>query len=86
MDRPLASAPHYSRREIEFLCLTEKVLTLEDLILRRTLLGLHGEATLAVLSEVAAIAGKVLGWSAGRIENEIARTAGRLGSRHGCAV
>jgi len=86
VDRPLDSSPRYSLREIEFLCLAEKVQTLEDLILRRTLLGLHGEASLTVISEVAAIAGRVLGWPAGRIEDEITRTAGRLRALHGCAV
>jgi len=41
-DAPLACHAGYSRREIEFLALNERVVHLDDLILRRTLMALLG--------------------------------------------
>ena len=41
----LKDLPKYSRREIEFLAAQEQVIYLDDLILRRTLMGILGQGT-----------------------------------------
>src|SRR5208283_5176253 len=62
-DAPLSSHSGYSRREIEFIARNERVVHLDDLLLRRTLIGMLGEATLPLLEEIAAIISPVLEWS-----------------------
>ncbi|MCC6260536.1 MAG: glycerol-3-phosphate dehydrogenase/oxidase, partial [Anaerolineales bacterium] len=52
-DAPLKSLPEYSRREIAFLAQHEKIIHLEDLILRRTLLAMLGRVTKPMLEELA---------------------------------
>lgn len=72
-DAPLAHHSGYSRREIAFLAQHEKVLHLDDLVLRRTLLGFLGELTGELLEEVATVVGDALGWSATQRADEIQR-------------
>ena len=73
-DSPLASLPRYSRREIEFIARNERVLHLDDLILRRTLIGLLGEATRPVIEELAAVVAPVLHWPPQTAAAEVGRT------------
>jgi len=82
-DAPLASLPRYSLREIEFIARNERVLHLDDLILRRTLIGLLGEATLPVIEELAAIVAPILQWPPQTASAEVARTTHLLQSVHG---
>jgi glycerol-3-phosphate dehydrogenase len=82
-DAPLACHAGYSRREIEFLALHERVIHLDDLILRRTLMALLGEVNRPVLEELAAIVSPVLGWSERDAATEIARTIELLKTVHG---
>jgi glycerol-3-phosphate dehydrogenase len=83
LDAPLASLPQYSRREIEFIACNERVAHLDDLILRRTLIGLLGEATRPVIEELAAIVAPILQWSPQTAAAEVARTIHLLHSVHG---
>jgi glycerol-3-phosphate dehydrogenase len=82
-DAPLATLPRYSLREIEFIARNERVLHLDDLILRRTLIGLLGEATLPVIEELAAIVAPILQWPPHTAAAEVARTIHLLQSVHG---
>ena len=82
-DAPLNNKSDYSRREVMFLIEREKVLHLDDLLLRRTLLAMLGYADGALLAEVAAIMEEVLGWSSETTRQEIERTAHLLIDEHG---
>lgn len=73
----------YSRREIEFIALYERVVHLEDLILRRTLMGILGELTFALLEELALIISSVLEWPQQKTTDEIERTVQLFQRAHG---
>ena len=73
----------YSRREIEFIARNERVIHLDDLILRRTLMGMLGEVTLALLEELAAIISPILEWSREEKKAEVERTVQLLQRVHG---
>jgi len=82
-DRPLTTLLDFSQRELAFLCQNEKVIHLDDLLLRRTLLAMLGRVSQAVLEEVAEVAAEALGWDAARRQEEINRTLERLAEYHG---
>jgi len=82
-DAPLANHPGYSRREIEFMALHERVVHLDDLILRRTLMGLLGEVNRPLLEELAAVVSPVLQWSPQEAADEVERTIELLERVHG---
>ena len=73
-DAPLAHHSGYSRREIEYMALYERVVHLDDLIMRRTLIGILGELSLPLLKELAAIVSGVLQWPEEKTAAEIERT------------
>ena len=81
-DAPLAHCAGYTRREIEFVVRNERVVHLDDLLLRRTALALLGHLTPPLLDELAAVAGSVLGWSESTVAQEKARTCEILRERH----
>jgi glycerol-3-phosphate dehydrogenase len=82
-DEPFKSLPDYSRREIAFLGLHEKVQHLDDLILRRTMLAMLGQLSIARIQELAEELGDCLGWEKERKTAEVARTLRLLGDKHG---
>jgi glycerol-3-phosphate dehydrogenase len=82
-DAPLAGHAGYSRREIEFMARYERVVHLDDLILRRTLMGLLGEVNGPLLEELASIVAPVLGWSEQEAAAEVERTIQLLEKVHG---
>jgi glycerol-3-phosphate dehydrogenase len=82
-DTPLKSKADYSRREIMFLVEREKIVHLDDLILRRSMLGMLGFVTGEMLLELAEILSGVSGWSEQQAEDEARRTAEILRIRHG---
>jgi glycerol-3-phosphate dehydrogenase len=82
-DAPLAHHPGYSRREIEFMALNERVIHLDDLIMRRTLIGILGELNLPLLKELAAVVSSVLQWPEQETEAEIERTIQLFQKVHG---
>ncbi|MCI0713020.1 MAG: glycerol-3-phosphate dehydrogenase/oxidase [Chloroflexi bacterium] len=84
-DAMLQNHHAYSRREIEFLALQEKVVHLDDLILRRTLMGMLGQVTGALLVELADIIAPLLGWSESKRRVEVERAAQLLRDKHGVA-
>jgi glycerol-3-phosphate dehydrogenase len=82
-DAPLASHPGYSRREIEFMAINERVVHLDDLIMRRTRIGILGELTLPLLEELAAVVAPVLSWPDEKATAEIERTVQLFKKVHG---
>ncbi len=85
-DTPLQSQSTYSQREIMFLVAHEKIVHLEDLLLRRSLLAMLGYVTGDLLQEVSTILSSVLGWSESQRQDEVNRAANTLEKRHGVAA
>jgi glycerol-3-phosphate dehydrogenase len=85
-DAPLAHHAGYSRREIEFIALNERVVHLDDLIMRRTLIGILGELTLPLLKELAAVVSRVLQWPEQKTAAEIERTIQLFKKVHGVTL
>ncbi len=82
-DVPLRHQPTYSQREIIFLAANESVTHLDDIILRRSLIGMLGLIDGDVLQHLGEIVGSVLGWSLAQIQQEIERSAEILQHKHG---
>jgi glycerol-3-phosphate dehydrogenase len=82
-DQPLHNLVQYSRREIMFMAEHEKAVRLDDVILRRSVMGLCGEINYDVLLQLGEILGAVHNWSPHQIDQEIERTASLLQTRHG---
>lgn len=82
-DKPLSHVTGYSKRELEFLISREYVCHLDDLLLRRTLMGLLGQINLPALQELAGIAAAVLNWSNQEMSGEINRTLAILRKQNG---
>ena len=68
----LETLPDHSVEEFEALCRTERVGTLADLLLRRTLIAMSGRLTPEAVEECSRIAARALGWSEGRRRAEAA--------------
>ncbi len=81
-DKPLNSLPAYSQREILFILEHERVERLDDLLLRRTLMAMLGQATPALLGDLADISAATLGWSDQRKTAEIKRLVELLRVKH----
>ena len=81
-DKALRALANFSEREIIFLLKHEKVERLDDLLLRRTLIAMLGQVTLALLHELADICAATLGWSATRTAAEIERAIVLLRVKH----
>jgi glycerol-3-phosphate dehydrogenase len=82
-DQLLKSLPEFSRREIAFLAQAEKIVHLDDLVLRRTMLAMLGQLTRAGVVELSDAAGESLGWDGVRKQAEAARMLDLMASRHG---
>lgn len=79
----LGAAGELGQAVVQDICRAEAVVHLEDLVLRRTMLGVLGELDAARVGELAAWAGAVLGWDAERQAAEVARLLVVLAERHG---
>jgi glycerol-3-phosphate dehydrogenase len=82
-DHRLTTIPGWSRREIEFLAQTEKIVHLDDLFLRRSRLAWLGQLSRARVDEFADILGDGLGWSSEQKQDEVARSLALLLDLHG---
>jgi glycerol-3-phosphate dehydrogenase len=80
---PLKSLPDYTRREIMFLVQNEKVVRLDDLLLRRTMLAMLGRLTKEVVQELADVLGDCIGWDAKQKNSEVTYALDLLSDRHG---
>ncbi len=72
-DASLQNHSGYTYREILFLAQYERAERLDDVILRRTMIGILGETTMPLLEEVAAIMAVALGWTAAQRAQEVER-------------
>lgn len=81
-DQPLQQQPTYLRGEVAYLVQAEKVVHLDDFILRRSSLGMLGLVTRPLLAELATVIGDVLGWSTEEKQMELTRTVELLERRH----
>ena len=81
-DAPFDVGPSFSHREIQFLVQAEKIVHLDDLLLRRTLLAYLGELSLPLIEEMAEVVGSELGWDALQIKNEVERSLDILADKH----
>ena len=82
-DHPLQALPDYSLREIMFIVSREKVLHLDDLVLRRSMLAMLGYLTRDALDELSNVLANFLGWTKEQKETEVARALSILADRHG---
>jgi glycerol-3-phosphate dehydrogenase len=82
-DQPLAALPGYSLREVHFIATHEKVIHLDDFILRRSMLAMLGKLTRQGLEELAEALASALGWTEEQKKAEAARTLSILADRHG---
>lgn len=83
VDRPLRFFPDYSVRELSYIVLKERVVHLDDFILRRSVLAKLGMLTASKIEELAKIIKDVLGWSIDQYQQEIRRTSDILNDQHG---
>ncbi|MCX6036865.1 MAG: glycerol-3-phosphate dehydrogenase/oxidase [Chloroflexi bacterium] len=80
---PIKIDPHYTRGEIAAMAKREKIVHLDDLLLRRTLLGYLGQLTRPLVEELANALGDTLGWDGLRKKTEVERAIKILADRHG---
>ncbi len=78
----LKTTPDYSREEIHAMAQREKIVHLDDLLLRRTLLAYLGQLTRERVEQLAIWLGEALGWSREQVQEEILRTIQILADRH----
>ena len=79
----LASLPDYSLGEIQALIRDEQVVTLADILFRRTSIAMAGRLSLAVIEELAEIAAGAFNWTADECAREIEATLTLARDRHG---
>ena len=79
----LKTDPIYTRSEIANMAEREKIVHLDDLVLRRTLLAYLGQLTRPLLVELSIALGDCLGWDAEQKKAEVVRTLEILADRHG---
>jgi glycerol-3-phosphate dehydrogenase len=82
-DVPLDGAGVLTGAEIAFLCRTEFVVGLEDMLLRRTPLSIRGDVSSATITAVAGIMATELGWTPERKAREIETFIRDLADYHG---
>ncbi len=80
---PLSTLPAFSRQEIAWLVQREKVVHLDDFVLRRSSLAMRGLLTRAAVAELAETVGDALRWHAPRRQAEAGRLIELLQQRHG---
>ena len=80
--RPLEHVPGYSAEEIAFLAEREEVVTLLDLLLRRTHIAFVGGVSTEGLVEVAEAAAPALGWDREAVQAQVDETAAALLALH----
>lgn len=82
-DITLKSLPDYSFREIAYLVQHEKIIHLDDFLLRRSMLAMLGRLTREIMIELTNTLGDILGWDGEQKKAEAARALSILADRHG---
>ncbi len=78
----LKIGPHFTRSEIAGMAEREQIVHLDDLLLRRTLLGYLGQLTRPLVEQMADWSGDALGWDRQRKNIEVARALQILADKH----
>ena len=81
-DRSLHSQPDFTVREIIWITRTEKVVHINDLLQRRSLLAITGQISEGLLEELAQIIGRELGWAEERLSIEVEKAKEELVTKH----
>lgn len=81
-DQPLRHHPEYTQREIIYLVQHEQAVHVDDVLLRRTLIGMMGETTAELVQELADVMGGALGWSEAEKVAEVKRTLDIFAQKH----
>lgn len=81
-NRLLTGSSDYCRGEIDWISRNERVLRLEDILLRRTHIAITGQASLSLIADVSEIVGKALHWSEDKLEREVASVIKSLTDHH----
>lgn len=79
---PLADAPEVSVQELDWILRHERVVHLDDLVIRRTALAITGRLTLGDLATACDLAARALGWDRARAAAEMQATCERLERVH----
>ena len=82
-DFAIESLSDYSFREIAYLVQHEKIVHLDDFLLRRSMLAMLGLVTREMVDELSNVLGETLRWDDERKKAEAARTLSILEDRHG---
>ena len=82
----LQCLPDFTAGEIAFIARNEKVVHLDDVVLRRSLLAMMGKINKDSLEEIARIVGETLNWTAEKTRTEVERTADILRRNHGVQI
>jgi glycerol-3-phosphate dehydrogenase len=85
-DSPLEHYPTMTCREVAYLAEKEKVVHLDDLILRRSLMAYLGHLNRPLVEELAGIVAEILGWNKEQTLAEVARTIQILRDQHGVSL
>lgn len=84
-DQPLADGA-LSVRELEWMVENEMVVRLADVVLRRTSIAFTGDATGALLEELADALAPLMGWDADRRDAEVEASVQILNDAHGLTI
>jgi glycerol-3-phosphate dehydrogenase len=79
---PLKASPDFTREEIIAMAKRGKIVHLDDLLLRRTLLAYLGQLNRPLVEKLAGWLGEALGWSETQKKAEIQRSVEILADRH----
>ena len=82
-DSPLKFLKDFSQREIEFIAKNEKIIHLDDFLLRRSMMAKLGLISQSNMDEIAEMISQVLKWSDEQRKQEIQRTRYLLDDKHG---
>jgi glycerol-3-phosphate dehydrogenase len=85
-DAPLEHNPAMACREVAFLAEKEKVVHLDDLVLRRTLMAYLGQLSRPLIDELAEIVSGTLRWDGEQKKREAARLLEILRDQHGVSL
>jgi len=72
--------------ELKYLTHAEKIVRLDDILLRRTSIGWLGQVNTTSLYEIANNVGEFLGWERGKIDKEIERVKSLFKENHNVAI
>jgi glycerol-3-phosphate dehydrogenase len=85
-DLPMHFLPGYSQREVEFIVKSEKVVHLDDYLLRRSMLAKLGQLSHANIDELSKIICAGLDWDTEQVDTEIKRVYSILRNVHGVTL